>query len=93
MFLNAFKHNGEINHGEDKPHDNWLGFVLGLIEIAMFSILIGFGKFELIGAWLVLKTVPGWKRWGKDRNVYTRFLIGNGLVIILSFILANWILL
>lgn len=87
-FWQSFGGCGPKPHKIKDSHDHWQAFILGCLEIAIFSILIGFNKFEYIGAWLVLKTVPIWNKWQKQRNVYNRFLIGNVLVIISSFLLA-----
>jgi hypothetical protein len=71
--------------GDDHLHP----FIVGLIELAVYPILMGSGLALYIGAWLGFKVVPRLGTWGTLRNVYKRFLIGNGLALIASYILMR----
>ena len=56
----------------------------------VYPILIASGLAPYIGAWLGFKVVPVLGSWVKARNAYQRFLIGNGLVLIGSYLLMRW---
>lgn len=68
-------------------NDLWFPFILGIIEFACYPILMVTGSWLVIGAWLTLKTLPQWKHWAEMRHPFNRFLIGNTIVIILSFLI------
>jgi len=69
--------------------DYWQPCLLGVLELSVYPILLASGKPEYIGAWLLFKTIPRFGSWEKHRNVYQRFLIGNALVLIVSFVLMG----
>lgn len=69
--------------------DYWHPFVLGVIEIFAYSTLMRVGFWSPIGAWIGLKTLVHWNKWSEQRRYYTRFLIGNALVLIASALLAR----
>jgi len=72
--------------------DYWFPYIIGVIEFLIYPFLIKAGLWLGIGLWITLKTVPQWEDWKKNRPVFNRFLIGNALVIILSFVLmANYV--
>jgi hypothetical protein len=63
--------------------------IIGIIELAIYPLLISLRAWQAIGGWLVIKTAAGW-RWQveRDNEGYVRFLLGNALVIFFSFWLA-----
>jgi hypothetical protein len=65
--------------------DFWQPSILGVLELAIYPVLLASGKPEYIGAWLLFKTIPRFGSWEKHRNVYQRFLIGNALVLLASY--------
>jgi hypothetical protein len=68
--------------------DYWETFLLGWLEISIFPVFIAINKLEYIAGWFVLKTLPQWKCWTNERNIYNRFLIGNAIVLLISWWLA-----
>lgn len=62
--------------------------ILGTFELFVYPILMQVDAWRFIGAWLIFKTLPHWGQWEKNRSTYNRFLIGNALTLILSFIIA-----
>ncbi|MEA4976257.1 MAG: hypothetical protein VB046_11020 [Paludibacter sp.] len=81
IFLGVVKQNSHYS-------DYWFNFILGTIEILVYPILLKLNAIIIIGAWLGFKTLAQWKIWEDKRLVFNRFLIGNALVVILSY----WIL-
>ncbi len=70
---------------------DWLfPFLLGTLELSAYPVLIHEAHQEYIGGWLALKTLAHWQEW-KKRPVYNRFLIGNGLILILAWVLERWL--
>jgi hypothetical protein len=63
--------------------------ILGLLELLIYPILMGNNLPVYIGAWLGFKVVPRLGSWEKSRNTYQRFLIGNALVILASYLLMR----
>jgi len=45
-------------------HDYWHPFWLGALEVFGYTILLGNALPKYVGAWLALKTVSQWRRWG-----------------------------
>jgi len=70
---------------DDYLHPYWLG----VAELAAYPVLLATDNAEYIGAWLVFKTLPLWGVWSKQRSSYNRFLVGNALVLILSYGVAR----
>ena len=70
--------------------DYWLTVILGSVELFVFPVLIYLGKWSFIGAWIGIKTASTWGPWRKTRTAYTRFLLGNILVLIGSFYLLRF---
>lgn len=66
-------------------NDYWHPFMLGTFELAAYPILLAGNKPEYIAGWLVLKTLPQWGRWKEKRTAYNRFLVGNALVLLVSY--------
>lgn len=83
-FRNSFVGRG---FGEDRWYQNdyWHPFTLGALELAAYPILLAGNKPEYIAGWLVLKTLPRWGRWEEKRTAYNRFLVGNALVLLVSY--------
>lgn len=67
--------------------DYWHPFFLGIFELLAYPILMKTDNWQFIGAWLTFKTLAQWKAWSKDRVSFNRFLIGNALVLLLSFLI------
>lgn len=63
-------------------------WILGTLELGAYAILIAADKWLPIGAWLAYKTYGASPKW-EDRGVYNRFLIGNALVLLGSFIVSR----
>ena len=69
--------------------DYWHPFFLGLLELAVYPILMVTGSWIFIGAWLMFKTVGQWQAWKERRCPFNRFLIGNALVLIWSLLILS----
>ncbi len=67
--------------------DYWHPFFLGTFELLAYPILMKTDNWQFIGAWLAFKTLAQWKAWSEDRVSFNRFLIGNALVLLLSFLI------
>lgn len=68
--------------------DYYLPFIIGIIEMIIYSFLILLGEFTFIGILVGLKTAVQWGKWQETRTAYNRFLLGNLLVIAASIFLA-----
>ena len=86
-FKVAFRGFGES--GENAANDYWQACLLGFLEICTLPVLIAINKPEYVAGWLILKTLPQWKRWSEARNVYNRFLIGNAGMLLISWLMAR----
>ncbi len=57
---------------------------MGILERALYTILIGWsvsGAASFIGAWVTIKAVGGWARWGGSKStMYTRAVFTVGLL-------------
>jgi hypothetical protein len=73
---------------QDKS-DYWYNFWLGLLEILSYPILMVTGSWTIIGAWIGFKAVAQWKAWNENRAPFQRFLIGNALVVLVSFLVMT----
>jgi hypothetical protein len=93
-FGRIFSGIGYQNNTNEKKiaQDHLLGFILGFLELISYPFLLRANLASYIGAWLALKTIH---RWGYAPNIkrgfYTRYLISNALVIIISFVYAKYI--
>ncbi len=74
----------------NQSFDHFQTLLLGVMEISIFPILLIANKPEYIGGWLALKTLPQWNRWTEKRWIYNRFLLGNALIIVISYFVARW---
>ena len=63
-------------------------FFLGLLELIAFPILIATGALTVIGAWIGFKAIAQWGTWKEERFTFNRFLLGNALVVAVSYWLA-----
>lgn len=91
LYIGGFGFGNEPSRPERGGGDDYLQpFFLGLMELFVYPILIASGLAPYIGAWLGLKVVPVLGSWVKARNAYQRFLIGNALVLIFSYLLMRW---
>jgi hypothetical protein len=75
-----------------KPRDYLVPMYIGTIELLIYPLLISLNAWQAVGGWIAIKTAAGW-RWqtAGDAQGYMRFLLGNALVIFLSFLLAQMI--
>ena len=69
--------------------DFWHPFILGFLELLAYPVLLKTHAWSFIGAWLGFKALAQWKGWGESRPAYNRFLIGNAIVLLLSFLLVR----
>lgn len=71
--------------------DQFLSMIVGTAELLILPILIKMGKYNFIGAWLVLKAASNWNVWQKSRVVFNRFLLGTILSLMGSFCIYYYI--
>ncbi len=76
--------------GHPARRDHLQLFVLGTLEGFIYPLLMAADKPLWIGAWIALKALPRivWMQ----KAGYARFLIGNALVLALSFAVASYVL-
>jgi hypothetical protein len=89
-FLTLAKYNFLGIHPKDNEKirsDFWFSSILGLLELGTFPILMAVGAWNVIGAWIGLKTVAQWNHWKDNRASFNRYLIGNALVVIVSLLI------
>lgn len=91
-WFEAFYHSFLSNAGHSKIDDYWIPSVIGAIELFVFPFLMVEGAWQIIGAWLVIKTASIWAKWNNLRTPYNRFLLGNLLVLVSSLFLLTRIL-
>jgi hypothetical protein len=84
--------------GSDTKADLYSPAFVGICESLLYPIVMMIGKDSFIGVWLALKVAAQWIRWrGEDgrgprdvrmenegRRRFNRFLIGNGLSVLLG---------
>ena len=80
------------NKIDRKLSDYWLPFWIGIVELSILPVLINSKMYEAIGAWIAIKALGQWKRWTISRTVYNRFILGNLLEILFSYILYRMFL-
>ena len=72
--------------------DLWLPFVIGFAELCAYPILMRSQQFQVIGAWLAIRTAGSWRGWASHRTSYYRFLLGNLLNLAISYLfLATYV--
>ena len=74
-----------------KLDDYFLSSVIGIIELLSFPVMIVADKWNFIGVWLGIKTAAHWDGWSRSRTPFVRFLVGNALVIFVSFFLSQFV--
>ena len=74
----------------ENANDYFQPFIVGFLELLVYPVLLAADKPEYIGAWLGLKVLPKLGVWSTQRETYQRFLIGNALVIVLSYFLQRF---
>jgi hypothetical protein len=75
---------------ETRPFPQTPRFI-GLLESVLYTSAFLVNKYEFISVWLLLKVAGSFKRGSKNDERYERqkfniFLIGNGILIIFSFV-------
>lgn len=70
---------------EANPSDYWLGFLIGVAELAAYPVLFQLKLLTVVGGWLALKTAGQWGVWGKSRTAFNRFLFGNLMNVAVSY--------
>ncbi|MBI4653542.1 MAG: hypothetical protein HY752_00850 [Nitrospirae bacterium] len=67
--------------------DYWQAFALGILELCTFPILMRTENWYFIGAWIGFKVLGNWEGWKKSRQLVNRFLIGTGLILVVSLLI------
>jgi hypothetical protein len=75
-----------------KAKDYFVPFFIGTMELAVYPVLITAAAWVPLGGWLTMKTAAAW-RWqvSNDSEAYMRFLLGNALVLFVSFLLSRMV--
>ena len=68
-----------------KSGDRWLPYFVGLAELLAYPILFHFEQVTVIGGWIALKTAGNWAVWQKRRPAFYSFLLGNIVIIFVSY--------
>lgn len=77
-----------LSWGHSKDTDDyWLPFIIGLSELFIYPALMKEDKWIFIGTWIGLKTASTWGPWQRSRTPYNRFLFGNILALVSSYLL------
>lgn len=79
-------------YGKKGHSDYWQPFFIGLIELFTFPVLLATGKPEFVGAWVGFKVVAQATLWKEQRNVFSRFLIGTALCLVVSYWLMGFVI-
>lgn len=67
-----------------------LSLPLGILERGLYTGALMIGAWQIVGAWLVLKTAAKWKETTKYKGADNAWLIGNLLSLLFGFFGA-WI--
>jgi hypothetical protein len=86
-FIKALKISFFSTGNDVRIDDYWLPALIGYSELIIFPILMAKGWVVGIGAWIAVKTASSWGGWQKTRTAYNRFLLGNILSLIASFLI------
>lgn len=78
-----------FRHPDPKLHDFLHPTILGVMELLAYPTLLYDSNWAVIGGWLAFKTYSRRTAWSEDRAIYNRFLIGNALVILISYFLSR----
>jgi hypothetical protein len=81
------RHNRDEKNNLRERSDFLSSFVLGLMELLAFPILFATSLVTVIGVWIGFKAVAQWSTWKEQRFTFNRFLLGNVLVVMLSYAL------
>ncbi len=65
--------------------DYWLPAIIGFCEMAAYPVLLFTNEAAVIGGWLAIKTAGQWGVWERSRTAFNRFLVGNLVVLAISF--------
>jgi hypothetical protein len=96
-FSNVYNPNGTVGElawtffcgfNGDRHDDNWIPFGIGFLEIFVYPFLFHDGQVNIIGVWLVFKTIAQWNTWAKKHGSFNRFLLTNLFNLIISYIIA-----
>jgi len=72
--------------GHPNIADYWLPAIIGFSEASAYPVLMVLDRCTVIGAWLLIKTAGNWRGWVRSRATYNRYLVGNILVIAISYL-------
>jgi hypothetical protein len=79
--------------GYRTPHmDRLIPASLGIVELFIYPTAMRYGAWDYIGAWIALKSVAQWSRWTDKRAVFNRYLLGNAMVLIASYLISLCVL-
>src|SRR5271157_2273605 len=71
---------------EFKEHsDLWLPAGIGVVELAVYPVLLVLGQILIIGGWIGIKTAGSWLGWQASRTSFNRFLLFNLLNLAVSY--------
>jgi len=76
---------------QDPTPDFWYNTMIGTFELFAFPFILKAEQYAFIGAWLGYKVVANWSVWNKNRLKFNSFLIGNLIVVLISYILKRCI--
>lgn len=68
--------------------DHFLPLAVGIIELLIHPVLIVAGRWDVIGAWIGVKTATHLTSWKRSRTPYNRFLLGILLGLLAAYFLA-----
>ena len=90
-FLSKWKHDFLSDSREKGAvKDYWVPTIVGTAELAIYPALITLAAWHAVGGWIAIKTAMEWRFRGVQ-GAYTRFILGNALVIFTAFLLASMI--
>ena len=72
---------------QDPTPDLWYNTFIGTFELSLFPFILKAEQYTFIGAWLGYKVVANWSVWNKNRLKFNSFLIGNLIVVSVSYVL------
>lgn len=91
----------KLDVSKSSSENLWPQTFMGLCESVLYPSALIIGHADFIGLWLLLKSASNWPRWGtkgegtdelnEGRRRYTRFLIGNGMMLFMSVITYGFI--
>jgi hypothetical protein len=98
LVIEGVKGNDSSQDTENIRALSWTSQILGLLESVLFTTAFFTDKYEFISIWLVLKVAGGFMKLSDSSKQYRRpifnfFLIGNGLLILYSFVgvsISRW---